>query len=137
MKVISVQQPWADLIVSGYKDVENRTRRSHYRGPLLIHASQKVDKEGLADILAALTEAGDEEGVAFFSNPPTGAIVGLVNMIDCVTEHPSDWFDGPFGYVLADPQLFDQPIPMKGQLGIYDLPAELADAVAAAIGTRG
>jgi hypothetical protein len=133
MKVLSVRQPWASLIVLGIKDVENRVRRSHYRGPLLIHASGKIDKWGMEDILNALKEDGDEEGMASLSQAPTGCIVGQVEMVDCVTEHSSDWFDGPFGYVLINPLYFDEPIPLKGKLGIYDLPADLEGVVADAI----
>jgi hypothetical protein len=40
MKILSVRQPWAALIVSGHKDIENRTWSTRYRGPVLIHASQ-------------------------------------------------------------------------------------------------
>lgn len=133
MKVLSVRQPWADLIVSGPKDVENRARRSNYRGPLLIHASQAVDSQGMEELITELRQVGDEDGIAFHSNSPTGCIVGLVEMVDCVTEHPSDWFEGPFGYVLEKPLLFVHPIPMKGKLGIYDLPVELESVVAEAI----
>ena len=39
MKALSIRQPWAWLIVHGSKRVENRSRRTHYRGPVLIHAS--------------------------------------------------------------------------------------------------
>ena len=40
MKVLSVRQPWAHAIVSGEKDVENRTRNvvGAWRGPIAIHA---------------------------------------------------------------------------------------------------
>ena len=44
MKIISVRQPWAYLIVAGYKPVENRTWNTSYRGPLLIHASQAMEE---------------------------------------------------------------------------------------------
>lgn len=51
MKVLSVRQPWADLIVSGPKDVENRARRSNYRGPLLfIHPSPMAGRLGIYDL---------------------------------------------------------------------------------------
>lgn len=39
MKAISIRQPWAWLIVNGFKDIENRSWRTKYRGPVLIHAS--------------------------------------------------------------------------------------------------
>jgi hypothetical protein len=42
MKAISIQQPYAHLIVAvGEKRIENRTRWNYpYRGPLLIHAAK-------------------------------------------------------------------------------------------------
>jgi|ERR1700687_42153 len=43
MKMISIRQPWASLIVSGAKDVENRTWPTRYRGTVLIHASLRAD----------------------------------------------------------------------------------------------
>ncbi|WP_245839042.1 ASCH domain-containing protein [Yersinia kristensenii] len=39
MKALSIRQPWAWLIVNGYKDIENRTWNTKCRGPVLIHAS--------------------------------------------------------------------------------------------------
>jgi ASCH domain len=50
MKIISIRQPWAGLIVSGLKDVENRTWPTRYRGPILIHASQRPDEISREDI---------------------------------------------------------------------------------------
>ena len=37
---VSVRQPWADLLVSGIKSVENRSWKCAHRGPLLIHAGK-------------------------------------------------------------------------------------------------
>ena len=47
MKAISIRQPFASLIVAGVKDIENRSWPTNYRGPVLIHAAQKVDKKGI------------------------------------------------------------------------------------------
>ena len=38
LKAISIRQPWAWLIVNGYKDVENRVWFAKLRGRVLIHA---------------------------------------------------------------------------------------------------
>lgn len=49
-----------------------------------------------------------------------GGIVGQANLVDCVTESSSDWFDGPYGFLLEDAQ----PLPFQpcnGRLGIFDL----------------
>jgi len=50
MKILSIRQPWAALIVSGAKDVENRTWPTRYRGPLLVHAAKRSDDVTSEDI---------------------------------------------------------------------------------------
>lgn len=39
IKALSIRQPWAWLILWAGKDIENRSRRFHFRGRFLIHAS--------------------------------------------------------------------------------------------------
>jgi 4-hydroxy-3-methylbut-2-enyl diphosphate reductase len=39
VKALSIRQPWAWLVVNGWKNIENRERRFSHRGPLLIHAA--------------------------------------------------------------------------------------------------
>lgn len=43
LKTLSIHQPYATLIVYGIKRFEFRSWSTDYRGPLLIHASQKED----------------------------------------------------------------------------------------------
>ena len=50
-----------------------------------------------------------------------GAIIGEVDIVDCVTQSDSPWFEGPYGLVLANPTLYDQPIPYKGRLGLFEV----------------
>lgn len=53
MKAISIHQPWAWLIVEGYKDIENRTWLTAYRGPVLIHAGlTRADPEDVQAVLS-------------------------------------------------------------------------------------
>lgn len=54
-----------------------------------------------------------------------GAIVGQVEIIDCVDESESRWFFGPWGFELVDPVEFKKPIPYRGQLGLFDVPSSL------------
>ena len=123
MKAISLKQAWAWAIFHG-KDVENRNWYSKYRGPLWIHASKNLDPEGYQWMWENI------EKIGLFSLPalkrlPIGSIIGRVNMIDCVKNHGSRWFFGPYGFVFIEPMEFDKPIPYKGQLGIFDVPNEI------------
>jgi ASCH domain len=40
VRALSVRAPWAEMIASGEKTLEIRSRRTHYRGPLLICQSR-------------------------------------------------------------------------------------------------
>ena len=46
MKALSIQQPWAWLIVNGFKRVENRRWKTGYKGPLAITSSDDRFFEG-------------------------------------------------------------------------------------------
>lgn len=119
MKAISIRQPWASLIVSGVKPVENRTWKSNFRGRLLIHAAQKFDREGLDWICENCIS--DHYFIGEKSKELRGGIIGSVNMIDCVTDFDSDYFSGPYGFVFKDP--INIPLkPWKGQLGFFEVP---------------
>jgi len=47
MKALSIRQPWAWLLVEGFKDIENRTWKTNYRGSFLIHASKQFDTKSV------------------------------------------------------------------------------------------
>lgn len=47
MKVLTIKQPWATLIMQGDKRFEFRSWQTKYRGDLLIHAGKGIDKEAM------------------------------------------------------------------------------------------
>jgi hypothetical protein len=111
-KVLSVRQPWAELIIAGIKPVENRNWRVEYRGTILIHASQHRN-------VGLVREHGlDPDHLDF------GAIIGSVELIDIVGDHPSKYFVGPLAWVLANPRRV-LPVPMAGKLSLYNATLKL------------
>src|ERR1700694_5231007 len=95
MKVIVIRQPWAWLIVHGYKDIENRSWATRYRGTLLIQRSAtRPSKSKLEEIRLLLRRRGVELPEEF----ERGGIVGQVQLEDCVTSSGSRWFEGPIGW---------------------------------------
>jgi len=115
MKTLSVRQPYAWLIVNGFKPIENRTWRATYRGPLQIHASQTLEA---AEIDRIEAEAGI---VIDRAKLYRGGIVGRVTLVDIVESSRSPWFTGPFGWVLERPRVLRFK-PCRGQLGLFDTP---------------
>jgi len=96
MKTLSIKQPWAHLIASGIKDIENRTWRTNFRGKIHIHVSGKpISRENLYDVLNEkqwdfvfqmdLLNKYDPDNIYY------SAIIGEVEIIDCVINHPSIW----------------------------------------------
>ena len=49
MKVLTIKQPWATLIMQGDKRFEFRSWKTKYRGELYIHTSSKVFNNPIVD----------------------------------------------------------------------------------------
>ena len=96
MKAISIRQPWAWLIVQGYKDVESRTWATKHRGPILIHVGKTLDPA--FDELRQELREGDIH-VPPRKELPRGGVVGRAAIVDCVTDYDSVFFSGPYGFV--------------------------------------
>ncbi len=113
MWALSIKQPWAWLITSGQKDIENRSWPTKYRGPILIHAGKQRDREFNDRGLPPINYIGYKDQI--------GGIIGIAEIVDCVTKSDSPWFFGEYGFVLANAR----PVPFypcKGQLGIFQVP---------------
>lgn len=122
MKALSIKQPWAWLIVRGYKPLENRSWKTKFRGEFGIHASLQFDMDGYRWV----EENAEQLGVDMSEFPlpyefVKGAIIGKATITDCVTESDSPWFFGPVGFVLEKAEVFKHPIIGKGRLGFFEV----------------
>lgn len=156
-RILTVQEPWATLIVKYGKTVENRSRNlaGDYRGPVLIHAGKRITKAGdrawtVADEVGMNTDRYDGEEF----HP--GHIIGVVDLVD--VHHGPEYGGGchklnsplpvlptyglcsawgeaeAYHLVLANPRALDEPIPYMGALGLrktkfHVLGGVLAEAV--------
>jgi len=110
MKVLSVREPWASLIIEGKKPIELRTWKTRYRGRIMIHRSGK-----------------------------DGGIVGMAELVDIFEIKSKDQFHSLrdkhkaphafykgkiYAWVLknAKPMKF---LPCKGRLGLWALPEDM------------
>ena len=72
MKVITIKQPFASLIVLGIKKYECRTWKTKYRGDILIHAGKGVNKKAM-------------EKFAYLNlSYPSGCILAKATLTDCI-----------------------------------------------------
>jgi ASCH domain. len=148
MRVITIIQPWATLIALGEKKFETRSRQTHIRGELAIHAGKKIDREACErePIKSILAKHGYT-----VDNLPVGAIIATSYLRDCHSVYMDDIGDAillaesgdPLCWISKDSNEFHfghyatnryawklknvkqlmNPVPAKGQQGFwhYDL----------------
>lgn len=95
MKAITIKQPWASLIVHGIKDIENRTwacPKKYIGQRVLIHAGKERDGQEKPLLTGKQYDlVGGVSGYATHILGTRGAIIGSVEIVDCVINHPSIW----------------------------------------------
>lgn len=132
MKVLSLLQPWATLVVIRAKQIETRSWSTDYRGELLIHAST-----GKVGALLAM-EPPFTKYIKKFKDLPFGAIIGRVTLKDVLLIEEKklegntlnqltleelafgDFSVGRYAWLLSDAVQIDKPIPAKGSLRLWD-----------------
>lgn len=130
---LTIWQPWAWLIVQGYKDLENRSWSTPHRGTLQIHAGRRFDDDFDWEWAQAILERDHNAAMPTSLDAfPLGGIVGRVTLIACAERgqrvegwspgrlfiDDSPWFTGRFGWALKDPQprAFQ---PCRGNQGLF------------------
>ena len=123
MKSLTIKEPWASLIIEGYKKYEFRSRKTNYRGKILIHAGKDLEKENIIRFKD------------YYLDIKPCMIMGEATLVDCIkvtpefqnelikidktvygkSNHAED-----FAWKLENIVKYDKPIPMKGQLGLWN-----------------
>ena len=123
VKALTIREPWASLIVNGYKEYEFRNWKTNYRGKILIHAGIGSDKEYLDRFKEYDLEYGK------------GEIIGEAELIDCIKVsdefqkvlnnknrlvYGSNNYDQKYAWKLINIKKYDKRIPVKGKLSLWE-----------------
>ena len=123
MKVLSIREPWATLIINGHKEYEFRSWRTNYRGKILIHASKSMEKENVIRF----------QDLKLYYNP--GFIIGEAEIEDCILvtkEFENNLINknelvygasrnrAGYAWKLKNVKILKNPIEAKGRLGLWD-----------------
>ena len=127
MKVLTIREPWASLIVNGYKEYEFRSWKTNYRGKILIHTSSIMDKDML------------DKFKDYNLDYITGAIIGEVEIVDCILidkefnddlirKNPIVYeksnYTETYAWKLENIKRYDDVIYTKGKLGLWNYDME-------------
>ena len=126
MKVITIKQPFATLIIEGYKEYEFRTWKTKYRGIIYIQAGLAVDKKAM--------EKYKDLNLTY----PKGCIIGKAILNDCIEitddfkkvlkdknkypyiyNHVLSGDDSKYAFHMTNVEKIKN-IKVKGQLGIWN-----------------
>lgn len=140
MKCLSIQQPWAQYIATGIKDVENRSwSLKTFPQRVLIHTGKKrrvFAPEDMPLLWNLIIENAESLGIVPFPEEmPTGAIIGVGDIVGCTVNGygASDWNEigtdehPIYNLVFDNVKLFKHPIlDVKGKQGIFEY-ADITD----------
>ena len=123
MKVLTIKQPWAALIIEGYKKYEFRSWKTKYRGKILIHAGLSLEKDM------------DKRFEEYNLKHNFGCIIGEAELVDCIlvdekfneelkninslvyakSNHVEN-----YAWKLENIKKYENPIYIKGKLGLWN-----------------
>lgn len=133
-KAITIREPWVTCIARYGKAVENRDwhlPKNLYGQRVFIHVAAQPDYA--SSIRTAKWLAGVDDFGEFM---PLGHIVGTavfetqVLNASYLDEANKKWFSGTYGWVISDFKLLPRPIPARGQLKFWDIPAAITEELA-------
>lgn len=134
MKTLTLTQPWATLVAIGAKHIETRSWYTSYRGPLAIHAAKGFPPSAIELCLEEpFATVLDAAGVRRPRNLPRGAIVAVVDLVDCLETgyivlppEPElsfgDFTFGRFAWMMENARRLKTPLPCRGALGLWEGP---------------
>uniref|UniRef100_A0A8C3TPT1 Activating signal cointegrator 1 n=1 Tax=Catharus ustulatus TaxID=91951 RepID=A0A8C3TPT1_CATUS len=120
---LSLHQPWASLLVRGFKRVEGRSWYTSHRGRLWIAATAKRPSPQEISELEATYRMLLQKDVEFPSDYPSGCLLGCVDVIDCLSQEQfqeqypdlSQESGSPFVFICTNPQEMVLKFPIKGK----------------------
>jgi len=131
MKALTVQQPYATLIMEGVKRFETRSWRpptARTGGPILVdfavHAGARFDKNTPPEIAHIVS----------WRSYPLGVVLGIAHLVwvypaEVIRDRErgnvdelnmGDFSDGRFAWELEVVEVFAKPIPAKGKQGLWE-----------------
>ena len=123
VKALTIREPWATLIINGYKKYEFRSWKTNYRGRILIHAGLGKDKEYINrfDSYNIHINNGYIIGEAIITDCilVDDSFIKSLKEIDPIVYGKSNYIE-KYAWKLENIKKYDNPIPIKGKLGLWN-----------------
>lgn len=129
MYALTILQPWAWAIIHAGKVIENRTwpLPAQIIGQrIAIHAAKRSMPAEFATMAKYLRLAHSPLDVPNPDDLVFGAIIGTVEVTECVARSDSSWFIGQHGFILRNPRMLTTPIICTGRQLFWHVPNKMA-----------
>lgn len=112
---LGIQQPWAELILSGRKQLEIRSTNTRVRGTIYLYASRTLSTHDAASMIF-------DEHPQWRNDLPRGVLIGTAQLVTCRPALRSDsaaacltaeHLEGRFAWELRSPERLSPPIAVK------------------------
>lgn len=112
---LGIQQPWAELILRGIKQIEVRSQNTRVRGEIYLYASRQTSR------LPAAAEAVEKYDLDL-DRLPRGVLVGRVQLVSssqALARHaraaclPADLLVDRFAWHFETPEPFANPVDVR------------------------
>lgn len=133
IKVLSIKEPHASLLLTPYKKIETRSWATSYKGEIYLHASKAMPsyakEKAMWDRVLNLYNTYKRVNSIKFRN---GLIYAKAELVGCLKMTPENiailpqmeidagyYEPGRYMWVLRNITPLPEPIPAKGHLGIW------------------
>lgn len=141
MKALTLWQPWAQLVAWGHKSVETRCWTTKYRGPLAIHAAQRLPPDWLGASrhskefrfeLSEVLHEPETQVQKIVESLPRGCVLAVVKLVDIVPASEicdeisqrerifGNYEDGRYAWFLELQELWEDGILAKGNRMLWN-----------------
>lgn len=136
MKVLSIKEPHASLLLTPYKTIETRSWATSYRGEIYLHASKSMPSYAREKVMwdrVLNLYKKHEVKTGEKTTLHNGLIYAKAELVDCIEmtleniaslgqdEIDSGYYaPGRYMWILKNITQLPEPIPAKGHLGIWN-----------------
>ena len=151
MRALSLTQPWATLVAIGAKRIETRSWRTSYAGRIAIHAATGFPgwaRDTVRDD-PRFSQALNQAGFFTWGDLPRGVIVATARLTGChraenvqfdlskakeAAEYAfGDYAPSRWAWFLQGVKFLSAPVPCRGALGLWTMPADVERTVREAL----
>jgi hypothetical protein len=119
LKVLTIKQPWATLIINGYKNIENRTWGVSKDRWILVHSSAKYTKVDLNTVKPEIKKIMSKLD---WKNFPVSQILGIMHVSHVEKDCDIDkyiWATGTHCWHIDQVIKFEKPITAIGAMSLW------------------